>query len=121
VTSSVKTKGLDDMFFWLVLIDYFAVTSTVKIKVVEVKFFFFFFFFFAVTSSVKIKVVDVKFLFYFFAVTSSVKIKVLDVPEMAQAGHNVHLTCDYDLERQSLYQVTFLLTFLGKISRNFYM
>jgi hypothetical protein len=62
-----------------------------------------------VTTSVKIKVVDVKFLFYFFAVTSSVKIKVLDVPEMAQAGHNVHLTCDYDLERQSLYQVTFLL------------
>jgi hypothetical protein len=38
-------------------------------------------------------------------VTSCVKIKVLDVPEMAQAGHNVHLTCDYDLERASLYQV----------------
>jgi hypothetical protein len=34
-----------------------------------------------------------------------VRIRLLDVPEMAQAGHNVHLTCDYDLERQRLYQV----------------
>jgi len=107
-------------FFWLVLIDYFSVTSTIKIKVLEVKFFFIEYF--PVTTSVKIKVVDVKFFVCFFAVTSSVKIKVLDVPEMAQAGHNVHLTCDYDLERQSLYQVTFLLKFFyGKIYRNFYM
>ena len=34
-----------------------------------------------------------------------VRIRVLDVPEMAQVGHTVHLLCDYDLERQSLYQV----------------
>ena len=36
---------------------------------------------------------------------TSVNIRVLDVPEMAQVGHTVHMTCDYDLERQRLYQV----------------
>eukprot|EP00095_Tigriopus_kingsejongensis_P001102 maker-scaffold497_size155254-snap-gene-0.10 protein:Tk01102 transcript:maker-scaffold497_size155254-snap-gene-0.10-mRNA-1 annotation:"PREDICTED: uncharacterized protein LOC102680362 isoform X2" len=35
----------------------------------------------------------------------SVKIRVLDVPQVAQAGHTVPLTCDYDLERQRLYQI----------------
>ena len=34
-----------------------------------------------------------------------VRIRVLDVPEVAMSGHNVPLTCDYDLERQRLYQV----------------
>jgi hypothetical protein len=33
------------------------------------------------------------------------KIKVLDVPHVVQSGHDVPLTCDYDLERQRLYQV----------------
>lgn len=43
----------------------------------------------------------------FFGVTrvSGVRIKTLDIPTMAQAGHDVHLTCDYDLERARLYQV----------------
>ncbi len=44
--------------------------------------------------------------FSFFSTGAlAVKIRVLDVPEMAQAGRTVHLTCDYDLERQRLYQV----------------
>ena len=33
------------------------------------------------------------------------RIRVLDVPEVARSGHDVPLTCDYDLERQRLYQV----------------
>ena len=33
------------------------------------------------------------------------KIRVLDVPEVAVQRSSVHLTCDYDLERQQLYQV----------------
>ena len=42
-----------------------------------------------------------------FSITgvSAVKIRLLDVPQMARVGHTVHLTCDYDLERQRLYQV----------------
>ena len=44
---------------------------------------------------------------HFLSVTrvSGVKIRKLEVPEMAQAGHEVHLLCDYDLERARLYQV----------------
>ena len=38
-------------------------------------------------------------------VSSALRIRLLDVPQMAQVGHTVHLTCDYDLERQRLYQV----------------
>ena len=41
----------------------------------------------------------------FVSACSAVKIRTLDVPEVAMAGHTVHLTCDYDLERQRLYQV----------------
>ena len=42
-----------------------------------------------------------------FAVSkvTGVKINLIHVPEVAQAGHSVHLTCDYDLERARLYQV----------------
>ena len=36
---------------------------------------------------------------------AGLRINVLDVPEVAQAGHTVRLTCDYDLERARLYQV----------------
>jgi len=36
---------------------------------------------------------------------SSLRIDLLDVPEMALAGAEVHMTCNYDLERQRLYQV----------------
>ena len=42
---------------------------------------------------------------YFFSGVSAVRIRLLDVPQMARVGHTVHLTCDYDLERQRLYQV----------------
>ena len=42
---------------------------------------------------------------FLFSACSAVKIRTLDVPEVALAGHSVHLTCDYDLERQRLYQV----------------
>ncbi|TRY78720.1 hypothetical protein TCAL_13275 [Tigriopus californicus] len=42
---------------------------------------------------------------FLFSVTESVKIRILDVPQVAQAGHDVPLTCDYDLERQRLYQI----------------
>ena len=40
-----------------------------------------------------------------FPGVSAVKIRLLDVPQMARVGHTVHLTCDYDLERQRLNQV----------------
>ena len=43
--------------------------------------------------------------FFLFLVTSSVRIKLLDVPEVATAGNDVVLTCDYDLERGRLYQL----------------
>ena len=36
---------------------------------------------------------------------TGVRINVLDVPQMAQSGQSVVLTCDYDLERARLYQV----------------
>ena len=47
------------------------------------------------------------FMYFEFSVTrvSGVRIRKLEVPEMAQAGHEVHLLCDYDLERARLYQV----------------
>ena len=47
------------------------------------------------------------FFLFFFSVArvSGVRIKTLDIPEMAQAGQDVHLLCDYDLERARLYQV----------------
>ena len=41
----------------------------------------------------------------FFIVCSCLKIRYLDVPQVAQSGHDVSLTCDYDLERQRLYSV----------------
>ena len=40
---------------------------------------------------------------------AGLRINVLDVPEVAQAGHTVRLTCDYDLERARLYQVNVYL------------
>ena len=43
--------------------------------------------------------------YFFFSGVSAVRIRLLDVPQMARVGHTVHLTCDYDLERQRLYQV----------------
>ena len=36
---------------------------------------------------------------------SAIQIDLLDVPEMALAGAEVHMTCNYDLERARLYQV----------------
>ncbi len=36
---------------------------------------------------------------------SSVRIRLLDVPEVVIAGTDVVLNCNYDLQRQRLYQV----------------
>jgi len=40
-----------------------------------------------------------------FCGVSAIQIDLLDVPEMALAGAEVHMTCNYDLERARLYQV----------------
>ena len=49
---------------------------------------------------------------YIVTNVSGVRIRKLEVPEMAQAGHEVHLLCDYDLERARLYQVIKLLEYI---------
>ena len=45
------------------------------------------------------------FLNYFFSGIYCIRINLLDVPSAATTGTEVRLLCDYDLERQGLYQI----------------
>ena len=42
---------------------------------------------------------------YFFSGIYCIRINSLDVPSAATVGTEVRLFCDYDLERQGLYQI----------------
>ena len=42
---------------------------------------------------------------YFFPGIYCIRINLLDVPSAATTGTEVRLLCDYDLERQGLYQI----------------
>ena len=42
---------------------------------------------------------------YFFSGIYCIRINLLDVPSAATTGTEVKLYCDYDLERQGLYQI----------------